>query len=207
MPNKREPKHPQFFFGPVSGPHKRAAAQWDPDRKRWFQDGRKLDKLKSSYAFVWPKDGKRGSTFGRVKDIFQNSGPDIYLTKNADKLDYMANRPARDRWAGWPEFLHPLDPKAWNSMNSKKYAPWVQKGMLGGRSPGKSYDYHTRKYDTPHMGMHTGAVWGQMGWKNDQQPEAMRDMWGHWRQDPQWYPWPWGGPWENGLGRTDPQLA
>jgi hypothetical protein len=194
------PKYPQKYF-PAFGPYVRPAAEWDSERKRWVQDGRRLHKLKSSYAFVWPKDGKRGSTFGRVKDILQNRGPDIYLTKNADKLDYMANRPARDRWAGWPEFLNPSDPKTFNSMNSMRYAPWVRKGMLGGRSPGESYDYRTRKYDIPHSGMWTEAVWGQMEATKNYGPEAVRDFNGSWRQDPQWYPWPL-GPWENSMGRT-----
>jgi hypothetical protein len=191
--------YPPVFSGPVDQSYRHRAAEYDPISKRWFQDDRRLPKQKSSYAFVWPKDGKRDSKMGRLMDILQNKGPDMYLTKNAHRLDYMANRPTRERWAGWTNLD---DRDAYNSLNSRKFAPWVQKGIFGGRERGLGYDFRTRKYGVPNRATWTDARW-QSGSKEYKWPEAIRNVYGDWYQDPQWLPWEIYGPLHNSIGRTN----
>ncbi|KAF2828355.1 hypothetical protein CC86DRAFT_192265 [Ophiobolus disseminans] len=188
---------PRYYF-PTTHTHRHRPAEYDPVTKRWFQDDRKLPKLKSSYAFIWPKDGRMDSKLGRFKDILKNRGPDIYLTKNAHRLDYMANRPTRERWGGW---THLDDRDSYNSLNSKKFAPWVQHEWLGGREPGYTYDFRTRKYGVPNRRTWSDAQWPDS--KKAKWPEAIRDVYGDSWQDRHWLPYDLSGPWRNSLGATD----
>jgi hypothetical protein len=155
--------------------------------------------VKTSKAFVWPKDGRNGTTWGRFKDILQNKGPDIYLTINADKQDYIHNRPLKDRWAGYARF----DDVDGSWPFSSKLAPWTQKGILGGRMPGLKYDFRTRKYGVPSPRMWTNAVWQPEPRKNkhNRYPEAYCDINGDWFQDYHYVPQVFGGPVSNERGK------
>jgi hypothetical protein len=198
--------HPHLatHFDQTCRPHRHRAAEWCPIRRKWIQDGRILRDVKASKAFVWPKDGKNSTTWGRLKDILKNQGPDIYLTMNADKHDYMQNRPLRGRWAGHSN-LDGLDVDRPYPMGSEKYAPWTMKGILGGRMPGLAYDFRTRKYEVPHRFMWTDALWQPDPRKNKHNlyPEAFRDIYGQWFQDSHYLPQRDGGPVHNerGIGR------
>ena len=192
------PHFPDAYY-PVAQPFKHRPAQWCPERRKWLQDGRILNKVKPSKAFVWPKDGKRGTTWGRFKDILQNKGPDIYLTLNAEKHDYMHNRPSRARWAGHTDLDDPR-PESSCPLNYRKYAPWVQ------RHSAVAYDFRTRKYLLPHQEMWTDVVWQPKGtaWKGNVYPEAVRDNYGEWWQDFNYMPCELGGPVSNERGRGSP---
>ncbi|KAF2025275.1 hypothetical protein EK21DRAFT_76861 [Setomelanomma holmii] len=168
-------------------------AEYCPLQKRWFQDGRKLRNVKPTKAFVWPKDGREGTSWDRFKDVMKNRGPDMYLTINADKHDYMHNRPTRAQWSGHTN----LDDRGLLSatLSSKKFAPWTRIGMLNGRSPGECYDFRERTYGSPNRDMWTDAVWQPHPRKNKYSPwpEAIRNMYGEWAQDRHYLPRELGG--------------
>lgn len=91
-----------------------------------------------------------------MKDILQDKGPDIHITLSANKMEYMNNRQTRSRWSDWT-CIDDRDKDL--SMSSEKYAPWTHSFVLGGRSPGQSYDYRTRKYGHPDKYTWTDAKW------------------------------------------------
>jgi hypothetical protein len=191
--------YPRQFFE-TDQDYRHPPAEFCPVQKKWFQDGRKLRNVKASKAFVWPKDGRNGTSWGRFKDILKDRGPDIYLALNADKLDYMRNRPVRARWAGHTNLD---DTDLGISLNSAKYAPWTNKGVLGGRSKGLSYDFRTRQYGTPNKYTWTDAVWQPEPRinKSNPYPEAVRDIYGGWYQDAHYLPQWLGGGVHNERGR------
>lgn len=186
------------MFVPVDGPwrHKTAKYAQGPGIERgWYQDDRKLRHVKASKAFIWPKDGKNGTTWGRIKDVLQNKGPDIYVAFGARKGDCVSNRPTRAQWA--QQTFELADRGETYGFNSKKYSPF------GGRTSGLSYDFRTRKYRPPYGAMWTDAVWQQESYKNrkwNPYPEAVQFLDGQWWQDPQYLPNRWGGPLSNEFG-------
>jgi hypothetical protein len=193
--------HFPFQFEQTTRPYHHRPAEWCPVKRKWIQDDRVLRDVKVSKAFVWPKDGKNGTTWGRFKDVLANKGPDIYLTMNADKHDCLHNRPTRGTWSGHRN----LDGLGVDCSYpfSQKHAPWTKKGILGGRMPGLSYDFRTRQYEIPHRHMWTGAVWQPNPKKNKRNlyPEAIRNIYGEWFQDRHYLPWYMGGPVDNERGR------
>jgi hypothetical protein len=196
------PPHYPRYFQETGLEHRHNPAKWCHATRKWTQDGRVLRNVKASKAFVWPKDGRNDSTWGRLKDIFQNKGPDMYLTTNAEKHDVMHNRPSRAEWTGW----HQRDDEVWDSsspFNSKKHAPWTSKGVLGGRMQGLPYDFRTRQYGAPHRRTWTNAVWQPEPRLNkyNPNPEALRDITGRWFQDGHYLPQDWWGPVHNERGR------
>jgi len=196
--------HIPSHFHPTGLEYRHRPAEWCPLQRGWFQDGRKLRNVKATKAFVWPKDGRMDTPWGRFKDILKGQGPDMYLTFNADKHDYMVNRPTRGQWSGWrnPEddVLQPLP------LATEK---WAQAGLLDGRSPfaGKAYDFRTRKYGRPNRYTWTDAIWqpDQRNNKYNRFPEAVRDVYGQWWQDHSYLPQWKGGPVHTaqGKGRFD----
>ncbi|KAF1837281.1 hypothetical protein BDW02DRAFT_157604 [Decorospora gaudefroyi] len=187
--------------------HRTAAYVRTPEWRGWYQDGRKLRNVKASKAFIWPKDGRNGSTWGRMKDVLQNKGPDIYVAFGARKTDCVSNRPPRSQWAGHPN----LDDRGKIfTFNSQKFAPWTNSG-IGGRPYGQCYDFRTRKYGRQTASMWTDAIWQQEPYKNrkwNNFPEAVRTLDGTWYQDQQYLPQFLGGPVNNefGRGRFDEHL-
>jgi hypothetical protein len=106
--------------------------------------------VKLHYAFVWPKDGKRGRKMGRWKDIFANEGPDIHVAISADKRDALYNRQRRARQSLWTE-LDDREPDG-----ALTYRPlWVR--FFRGQE--KKYDFRTRKYRRPEWDTWTNARW------------------------------------------------
>jgi len=91
-----------LHFVPVLLPWQRRPAEHVPG-DGWYQSGERLRRVKLHYAFVWPKDGKRGRKMGRWKDIFANEGPDIHVAISADKRDALYNRQRRVRRSRWTE--------------------------------------------------------------------------------------------------------
>ena len=171
-------------------------------RNGWYHDNRKLHDVKSSKAFIWPKDGRKGTKLGRFKDILQGKGPDIFVTCAADPKDFVAKRPSRAQWTRHTHLDGPHQP----GFSASKFAPWTEGGMLsGGRSRKEAYDFRTRKYVKRYPGMWTDALWQSEPYKNRDYntfPEAIRHMDGIWWQDAQHLPWELGGPVENDVGRN-----
>lgn len=192
------PSLPHFpnFFHYTDQEFRHPTAQWCPVRRKWVQDGRILRDVKASKAFVWPKDGRNGTSWGRFKDILKNKGPDIYVTMNASKQDYMHNRPTRAQWSGHTN-LDDIGLDSVYTFNSRRY------GMPGGRSAGQRYDFRTRKYGITNRATWTDAVWQPEPRKNKYNvyPEAVRDIYGRWFQDSHYLPQDLGGPINNERGR------
>lgn len=199
-----DPNHPHYprLFQETGWEYRHRPAEWCPVRRKWIQDGRILRSVKTSKAFVWPKDGRNGTIWGRFKDVLQSRGPDIYLTMNAEKHDYMHNRPARAEWSRHTH-LDDLGSDASFRFSSKRYAPWTNKGLLGGRMQGLSYDFRTRQHGAPNRFMWTDAIWQPEPRLNkyDRYPEAVRDIAGRWYQDGHYLPQALGGPVHNERGR------
>lgn len=175
---------PPIFY-PATMPRKSSVKEYSREHRAWIQDGRKYRNIKSSKAFIWPKDGRNGSKWGRLKDILQDKGPDIHIAISADKMDYMQNRQRRSRWSGWT-CLDDRDTDL--SMSSKKYAPWTSNGALGGRAPGLSYDFRTRKYGKANKYTWTDVKWQQEPSAQHTYPEALRSFHGNWYQDQHYVP-------------------
>ncbi|KAH7380624.1 hypothetical protein BKA66DRAFT_419826 [Pyrenochaeta sp. MPI-SDFR-AT-0127] len=177
------------FFEPVQDVYRHRQAEYvrHPLMRGWFQDGRKLRNIKASKAFIWPKDGKNGTKWGRMKDVLLNRGPDIFVAFGADKGDCVSNRPTRAQWSGHVN----LDDRGLaHSFNERKFAPWTTDGLFGGRMPGLSYDFRTRKHCIPHRRMWTDVRW-QSEPRRDRSnpyPEAVRMSDGRWYQDYEYMP-------------------
>jgi hypothetical protein len=204
MNSSAPPHFPHFphAFQQVHQGHKHRPAKWCHDRRKWVQDGRILQNVKASKAFVWPKDGRNDSTWGRFKDILQSKGPDMFVTMGAEKHDIMYNRPARADWAGW--YL-PGDMR-WDSsspFSARKHAPWTSNGLLGGRKEALPYDFRTRQYAAPNRRTWTNAIWQPEPRlnKSNPYPDALRDIAGRWFQDEHYVPHAFGGPFDNERGR------
>jgi hypothetical protein len=195
------PDPPNFLFQ-TRHPWRHRPAEWCPQERKWMHDGRVLRNVKTTNALVWPKDGRRNTTWGQLKDILQNKGPDMYLTINADKHDYMHNRPTRARWAGHTN----LDDRGLENsckFSTRKHAPWAGKRMLGGRKPDLSYDFRTRKYHEEHRQTWTDALWQPEPRTNkwNPYPEAIRNIYGEWFQNYNYVPQELGGPISNRRGK------
>lgn len=134
---------------PVLLPWQRRPAEHVPG-DGWYQSGERLRRVKLHYAFVWPKDGKRGRKMGRWKDIFANEGPDIHVAISADNRDALYNRQRRARRSRWTE-LDDREPDG-----ALTYRPlWVR--FFRGQE--KKYDFRTRKYGRPEWDTWTDARW------------------------------------------------
>ncbi|KAI8936867.1 hypothetical protein NX059_006102 [Plenodomus lindquistii] len=192
---------PEFRLTEEGWRHRAAAYAVQPGLGRgWFQDGRHLHQKKATKAFIWPKDGKNGSVWGRLKDVLRNDGPDMYVAFGANEKDCVSNRPTRSQWSRH-DYLD--DRGMCFRFDSRKHSPWTRDSGLGGRSSKKIYDFRTRKYITPERGMWSDAIWQPEPYKNRKQnryPEAVRDMDGRWWQDDQYLPQFLGGPVDNEFG-------
>jgi hypothetical protein len=141
----------------------------------WFQHGQRTRVKKPYYHFIWPKDGRNGSKWGRAKDILTGKGPDIHVTVSKDRMDYMHNRQCKSTWA-----RHlPLDDRRHDYKGTLK-SPW---GRLSGSRRGVAYDFLTRTYRRPDWKMMTDARWreGPEG-RKDPMPVEFRDYVGNWWQ-------------------------
>lgn len=168
MAHQPQPAFPVFTY--VDHPLRhRPAEYWEGHG--WRQGGKRLRNVKPYKHFIWPKDGKNGTKWGRMKDILQGKGPDIHVAFSANRMDYMWNRPSRDRWARHSN----LDDRS-PDLSLRYELPWV-----GRRGTTKCYDYRTRKWVRPNLEMWTDARWPE---KSDEYtyPYAMRNVFGEWMQ-------------------------
>ncbi|KAF2712323.1 hypothetical protein K504DRAFT_371777 [Pleomassaria siparia CBS 279.74] len=160
---------PNPFFQPVDHPVRHQPAEYF-EGVGWFQNGHRRHRVKPHKHFIWPKDGQRGSTLGRWKDILQGKGPDIHIALSADKMDYMWNRQRRTRW-GRHTNLDDGGPDG-----SLRYElPWI-----GRSGTDTCYDFRTRKYGKPNRNMWTDALWPEE--RNWAYPYAMKNVKGEWAQ-------------------------
>ena len=179
------------FFHRVPSPWRHRPARYIRGQPHisngWYQDERKLRHPKISKAFIWPKDGRNGSKLGRMKDILQGKGPDIFVGSAADARDFVAKRPSRSQWS---KHVNLDDRFSEPAFNPTKFAPWTEGGVLsGGRSREMVYDFRTRKYVDRHPRMWTDARWQPDPYKNrkwNMFPEALRDVYGGWWQNGQY---------------------
>lgn len=157
-----------------------AIFQYDPkyNIKGWTQGGVPRRKVKPYYHLVWPKDKDRGK-FGRLKDILQGKGPEMYLSIGAQKHDYAWNRPVKERWSGW-HLDRSGDLYFWPGQASLKGPCWVGKQS-------KYYNFHTRKYEDWHPNMWTDAIW-QGPRKESEWPHQIRNVDGMWFEEMSWDP-------------------
>jgi hypothetical protein len=133
---------------------------------------------KKHYHFVWPKDGKNGSKWGRFKDIMSGKGPDIHVTMGAKKMDYMHHRPRKPRWG-----LHyDLDDRGPDCVMPSPF-PWVNEVR---ENSNNCYDFYTREFRHPYHGMWTDAH--RHSKPGRPLPKALRDNLGNWWQDPDYVP-------------------
>lgn len=201
-----QPSPPVFFS--AEGPVRHRPAEYVRDgpgvARGWYQDGRRLRQVKASKAFIWPKDGKNGTKWGRMKDIIRGEGPDMFVAFGASQGDCISNRPSRAQWSMHQNFD---DTGVTKGFDPQKFAPWTKNAILGGRVPGKCYDFRTRKHMYPDGQMWSDAIWQREPYKNRKSnvwPEALRTMGGDWYQDAQHLPQFLGGRVGNEFGRGIP---
>lgn len=158
---------------------------WRPPEREFIQGigwvtpgGRRLRRAfptgKPSYAFVWPKDGKRGSKMGRLKDILQNTGPDIHLAIGAERNVRPYNWPTRGRWSRWTDM--PQVHMDQGPDFALRAAPWVRPF----REEDKKYDFRTRTYKRPDRATWVDALWPEEPNSQYKVPRAYRCMRGNW---------------------------
>jgi hypothetical protein len=160
---------PQYI--PTQHPWRRRPAEY-AHRNGWYQGGERRRGVKPHYHFIWPKDGKNGSKWGRWKDVMTGKGPDIHLTISADKKDYMNNRQRRSRWSNHMN----LDDRGPDGA-LKCQLPWARRNHLD-----SAYDFHHRKYMRPHEHMWSDALWQDEPNDDFQFPYAWRNIAGEWWQ-------------------------
>lgn len=158
-----------FPFLAIDYPYRRGPREYVEDIGWINQHGHKKQIREPYHHFVWPKDGKNGSKFGRFKDILTGKGPDIHIAISAEKGEYMHNRLRKSRWSRHT-ILDDRDPDG--SLSQKK-TPWI-------KSRGdQAYDFRTRTYRSPYRHMWTDAIWNGARGKH---PSAYRNVYGDWRQ-------------------------
>ena len=126
-------------------------------RRRRHQNNRK-------YCFVWPKDGKNGTTLGRMRDIATGRGPDIFVVSSPD-VNSRYGMPTRGQWTQWNE-KYPWAPRFF----PPRSAPWAQ------RNPHHRYDYRRRKYCIPDQMAWTNAFWPKTSRSNPRYPLAFQSF-------------------------------
>lgn len=139
----------------------------------WIKDGDRTRVKKPHYHFIWPKDGKNESKWGRAKDILSGKGPDIHVTIGAEKMDYMKLRQRRSTWARHVN----LDDRHHDHRKTLQI-PWAS---TAARRAGLRYDFYERAYRKPDRYMMTDARWytGDSS-KGVPFPKSFRDVVGQW---------------------------
>jgi hypothetical protein len=143
--------------------------------KRWNEPDPYLQKCgRGNLAFVWPRDGKRNTTSGRLADIASGKGPDIFVMRNGA-------RPLRSSWANRrPTSTH--DPDFGIPDDTRGSMPWAR------RYGEDKYDFRTRKYGRDNRYTWADAYWKQAtGKKGERQskqnfPMAYKCNHGRWYQ-------------------------
>jgi len=129
---------------------------------------------KGKLAFVWPRDGKRNTTFGRFKDILQNQGPDMFVMRNGA-------RPLRTSWTN-------RRITSWDDPDRHLYDDTRNPMFWAKRGQDEKYDFRTRKYGKTNRYTWADAYWmqptGRKGNKQSKQnfPMAYKCNHGRWYQ-------------------------
>lgn len=112
--------------------------------------------------FVWPRDGRNSSTWGRWKDVVSGKGPDIFVARGGQ-------RPNRNSWARRP-WLDPLLPD-----DTLPAMPWADST--------RPYDFRRRRYKHDDRWTWWDARWerNRLG-KERNYPTAYRCRHGDWYQ-------------------------
>lgn len=156
------PKH--FIYRPiVGGPYEPEPLEFIQGTG-WVRGNVRVHGVKPRYAFIWPKDGRRDSKGGRLKDILQGRGPDVFISIKGEKGPWKG--PTRARWSRWAD-LSTID------YDDALTPPWWARRY--GR-----YDFRTRRYKQPDA--HT---WSDARWREgarDKFPLAYRCRHGGWYQ-------------------------
>lgn len=100
-----------------------------------------LHPRKKAHQWVWPRDGKGTSiwSWGRLKDVLTDKGPDMYLTTRGSP------GPHRPVWSNW---------KHEDGIENLGYAYDHREDDLFHRRPSsQKYNFETRRYEpwNPHM--------------------------------------------------------
>lgn len=140
--------------------------------------GRRAKPQKPRLAFVWPKDGKRTTTMGRLADIMQNRGPDIHVMTHRGQRGNLSlgwDAPRRGQWSRWAELDdNPENELAGNFCRVAPPMPWARRG------PAKKYDFRTRKWVNLRNDLWSDVEWEAGARTNDQIPRRWRDADGYW---------------------------
>ena len=116
------------------------------------------------YCFVWPKDGRNGDRWGRMKDIATGRGPDMFVVSSPD-VNSRLGMPNRGQWTQWNE-KYPWAPRDF----PPRAAPWAQ------RNPYGRYDFRRRRYGIPDQMTWTNAHWPRSSSSNFRFPLAFQQF-------------------------------
>ncbi|MCJ1472741.1 hypothetical protein MMC13_001390 [Lambiella insularis] len=124
------------------------------------QGAKRQEDGKHRRAFIWPRDkGKTNSppiSLRRWKDILTGKGPDIFIGREGSL------RPHRPQWSNWTDTVDGM------TLDNLGYrdntADMLRLGH--GFDQRKRYDFRTRKYGTPHLGM-----WSDVKWEKRRHPK------------------------------------
>ena len=119
---------------------------WIDERGNTHQKPEKIRK-----AIVWPNDGNRGF-LGRLKDISQNKGPDMFVSGNPNRRPGAGDGPSRRRWTGHTDLED--DPNQ-RKLDKANFIEGKPKKVV----PERYYDFGDRKY---HVERYTGMITDQI---------------------------------------------
>nr|OQO15854.1 hypothetical protein B0A51_15274 [Rachicladosporium sp. CCFEE 5018] len=175
-----------------SAPAENGYTEYNPILRQWEQNGIKMPRnWRPKHYFTRPSDGKRPGFLGRLKDVAQGEGADVFITTSGDKRTLMRDRPQRYDWAGWG-----MDP--WELWESQMLDPdWRLRDQMliseapwsGGVAPrgGNRYNFRSRRFEDdgklarqPWSKVWTDARWAPGVGRRSQFPESVRDRAGGW---------------------------
>ncbi|OQO10670.1 hypothetical protein B0A48_03968 [Cryoendolithus antarcticus] len=175
-----------------SAPAENGYTEYNPILRQWEQNGIKMPRhWRPKHYFTRPSDGKRPGFLGRLKDVAQGEGADVFITTSGDKRTLMRDRPQRYDWAGWG--LNPwelwerqtLDPD-WRLQDQMliSEAPWSVGVAPRG---GNRYNFRSRLFEDdgklarqPRSRVWMDARWAPGVGRRSQFPECVKDMAGDW---------------------------
>ncbi|OQO01307.1 hypothetical protein B0A48_12860 [Cryoendolithus antarcticus] len=79
-----------------SAPAENGYTEYSPILRQWEQNGIKMPRnWRPKHYFTRPSDGKRPGFLGRLRDVAQSEGADVFITTSGDKRTLMRDRPQR----------------------------------------------------------------------------------------------------------------
>lgn len=123
-------------------------------------------------CWIWPNDGKRKGSWGRVRDVLTGKGPDIHIGKLEHAWDLR-----QSRWSRWPEY----DLQAIFNDHSKPPAKHADR-------KDKRYNFKTRRYEKPKLlEKPERQAWSYARWSSHRKNPYLleyRDIHGRWFVEP-----------------------